>query len=182
MSKSPTISKKTPNTFDSLSVTPEAEPDVAMPVDSDFKRPSPDIVKLNGIQVTPEYLEDLAFFEGPVKVIFSESHLQFAAPYVECGNNGTGFEQFFDGKWMKLGQVAVGEEVIVKRKYLDTLGRARETALRIDIVQRPNENPLQNVKRSSAQKYPFTVIDHMATDAKGLQKSMEWLTNLMSGR
>lgn len=182
MSKSATIGKRNAAEFDSRSITPEPEPQIDMPVDGEFVRPKPDIVKLNGIDVNQDYLDELAFFEGGVKVIFHEAGVQFAAPWVECGNNGTGFEMFFDGKWMKLGQVPVGEEVIVKRKYLDTLGRARETALRTEVIQRPNENPLQKINRSSMQKYPFSVIDHMADDKALLMRSITWLTNLMAGR
>lgn len=178
MSKSPTIAKRTTQEFDSRSITPEPEPEIHMPADGEFKRPESVITKLSGIDVTPDYLDTLAFFEGGVKVIFHESGVQFAAPWVECSNNGTGFELLHDGKWLKVGQVPVNEEVIVKRKYLDTLGRARETALRTEVVNRPNEDPINRLTRSTMQKYPFSVVDHM-TDHK---RSIAWLTELMSGR
>lgn len=178
-SVSPTIARRNKKEFDSRSVKSEQLPDVTMPADGVFVRPNPDIVKLNGIEVTPEYADQIRFMEGPIKVIFHESGAQFAPPYVDCFNGGEGIGMFIDGKYIKnIGQVPVNEEVIIKRKHLEILARARETVIRTNVVTKPNEDPINNVSRSTMQKYPFSVLDHMEDHAR----SVQWLKDILSGK
>lgn len=162
---------------DSRSITPEQPSDVHMPADGEFKRPDDSkIALLNGAEVTTDYYDEIQFMESPVTVIFQPSSQQFAPPFVDCFCQGKGIEVLMGDRWVEWKQVPVGESVTVKRKYLDIIGRAKETILKTKVVTEANKDPQNTITRTVVLKHPFSVQhDPHPRGAK-------WLMELLSAR
>lgn len=104
--------------------------------------------------------EALKFAEDLLTVRFPESQNPTDDPFIEVWNDGTRVE------------IPKGQEVQVRRKYLETLLRARTTTYRQ--VKLPENGGYQNIPQTSV-KHQFTIISDPA-GAKG----SEWFRTTMA--
>ena len=146
---------------------------------------SPDIHQ-NRILVDPalknplpkSYLDELAFNEEPVTVMFTPGDGRFAAPFVDAAVMGVGIEVMAeDGRWIEMWQVPVGVEVTMRRKYLEVFARCKHTDVKAYSRGIPQEgNPINDTLRTTNVKYPFAVIEDK--NPRGAQ----WLQSIIRPR
>lgn len=124
--------------------------------------------------VSSKYVEDLAFMEEAVSIRLERSTERFAPTVVECWVNGKGCEVFQNGKWMSFGYFPVGQVVITKRKYVESLARAKQDAVQTTVLRRDGEDPNNYVQRFTSVKHPFSIIQDRSANGA------DWLTRLMA--
>lgn len=125
------------------------------------------------------YLEELRFNEEPVTVMFTPPQERFAAPFVDAAVMGTGIEALSqDGRWLQLYQVPVGQEVTIKRKYVEVFARCKHTDVRAFSRGVPSDGsePVNDTLRSTNLKHPFVLIEDKNP------RGREWLTKIVTGR
>lgn len=91
-----------------------------------------------------EYAAELAFMEEPVEIILHESTDQNAEPIVDLYCNGTP------------QRIVRGEPQTVKRKYVQILADARQTAL-TTVTRLDGGNVVNRISKHSALRYPFSI-------------------------
>lgn len=125
------------------------------------------------------YLDELAFNEEPVTVMFTPAQERFAAPFVDAAVMGTGIEAMTDdGRWLQLHQVPVGQEVTIKRKYVEVFARCKHTDVRAFSRGVPSDGsePVNDTLRSTNLKFPFVLIEDKNP------RGREWLMKIVTGR
>lgn len=132
------------------------------------------ILLLNGIEVTEDYLAELAFNEEPVDIILVPSQQKNAASIFESWNNGKGAEVLVNGQWIAIQDLPVDERITVKRKTLEQVVRARVTNVNT-AWERPYQSdmPRNDIRRSTTPVHSFTVLK----DAN--PRGADWLESIM---
>ncbi len=157
----------------------EQPSDILTKMGEPVEHPGSTIQKLNGIPVTKDYLDELAFLEEPVTVEFLLADEKFGAPYVDATNNGKGIEAWkigdLDfGRWCEVKQVPRGIPVVIKRKYLGIFATAKVMRVRAGYDQN-NGDPVNRINRSLSTRYPFTTIGDS-------EKGQAWLQHVMAAQ
>lgn len=113
--------------------------------------------------IQSDYMKELAFNEEHVTVQVHETNDENAIPLVDIYVNGV--VQFFPR----------GVPVIIKRKFLEGLVRAKPMSIRAKATMKAaGEEPINNVSRSSALAYPFTVVEDKNPNGSA------WLRKIMA--
>jgi hypothetical protein len=158
----------------------EQPSDVLSKVGEPLERPDSAIVKLNGIEVTKDYLEEIKFMEEPVTVNFFPVDEKFGAPFVYAYNNGKGMEvskigDLDFGRWVERIQVPTGVSVVIKRKYLGIFATAKTMNVRADYTKDgPDGEPVNRLHRSVTLRHPFSVVHDPNP------RGQVWLQNLIA--
>jgi hypothetical protein len=108
-----------------------------------------------------DYLAQLAFMEEKVTVVVHESSNINDEPMPMVSVNGR--NQFF----------VRGQDVEVRRKYVEVLARSKPEAISTEVSERNSENPRNRILRKRSHKYPFNVV-HDANP-----KGAAWLKALL---
>jgi len=138
-----------------------------------------DIQVLEAKHLEREYADRLAMDNDPITILIQPSSTENPELTVPVWVQGEGAEVFVNGKWMKLGFLPIGGEVITKRKYVEALGRARPVNCRTEVVggiQGFGELPRNELRRNSRLINQFTVVEDRNP------KGREWLQRLMAER
>ena len=128
-----------------------------------------DLVLLDGIEVTPEYIEELAFYEDPVTIIINPSTHKNAASIFENWCNGTRAEMLINGKWVPIGELPVGKPITIKRKVVEQIIRARVMNVQTIHEEPPTPSPRNEILRTASHVHSFSVLKDASP------KSQEWL-------
>lgn len=128
-----------------------------------------ELILLDGVEVTPEYLEELAFYEEPVTIYINPSAHKNAASIFENWSNGRGAEMFVNGQWIIVRDLPVSKPITVKRKIVEQIIRAR-----VENVQTVHEDatvpsPRNEIIRSGSAVHSFSVLRDTSPRAQ------EWL-------
>ena len=121
-----------------------------------------------------DYFKELAFMEEPVTIRLDRSAEKNAAQDIPVAVNGKGCEVMHDGKWVEVKYVRVGVNLTVKRKYVETLARAKpmdiQTIHEDATVERPRNELIRNVRSSN----PMTIV------RDDNPRGHEWITRIMA--
>lgn len=128
-----------------------------------------EIMLLDGIEVSPEFLEELAFYEEPVKIVINPSTHKNAASIFENWCDGRGAEMLINGKWLIIKDLPVGKPITVKRKIVEQIIRARVMNVQTIHEEPPVPSPRNELVRTSSHVHSFSIL-HDASP-----KAQEWL-------
>ena len=128
-----------------------------------------DLVLLDGIQVTPEYLEELAFYEDPITIIINPSTHKNAASIFENWSNGRGAEMLINGKWLIIKDLPVGKPITVKRKVVEQIIRARVMGIQTIHEEPPVPSPRNEIIRTASHVHSFSILKDESP------KGQDWL-------
>lgn len=129
-----------------------------------------DLVTLDGVEVSPEYLDELAFNEEWLEILINPSTHKNAASVFENWSNGLGAEMLINGKPIVVRDLPVGKPITVKRKIVEQIIRARVTEVRTIYESTSVENPRNEISRTDSRVHSFSVL-HDPSGAKG----HEWM-------
>jgi len=124
-------------------------------------------------------LEGLAFAEQGVKIIIAKSQEKNAASTVYCSVNGKGAECWDENRrrWFELAWLPVDRLIIVKRKYVEVLMRARKIDIQTDVGSTNDENPHNRVIRNTQQVNGVSIMGDTNPD---MGKVAEWARRIMT--
>lgn len=122
------------------------------------------------IEVTPEYLEELAFYEDPITIIINASTHKNAASIFENWCNGIGAEMLINGKWVQVRDLPVGKEITIKRKIVEHIIRARVVDVKTVHENSSVDYPRNEIQRSASHVHSFSLIHDPSP------RSREWLS------
>lgn len=125
-------------------------------------------------------LELEAFLNDPVKILIHRSNEKNFAP--KCTDlisiNGIPAEVLTEKGWMRIGYLPRGKAIIVKRKYIEILAKARLEGFQTVVSQpNPNEDPINEVQSTNTYTLPFSVLED-----RNQPKGAEWLEKLMQAQ
>ena len=123
-----------------------------------------------------EFHAQLAYNEQPVTIRIERSSDK-GVKHADCYVNGRGAELLIEGKWLSVGYMPCGVVITTKRKYVEVLMRSRPDDLNTEIIEVPNQNPLNRITYTTRQKYPVSIIeDRHPIDPSG----HAWAERIMS--
>ena len=107
-----------------------------------------------------DYLDALAFAEEPILIVLNPSTEKNAPNAYYVAVNGKGAEVFQNGRWDEIGYLPVGRSIIVKRKVVEIIIRAKID--RIDTQHDEigsSENIINIVKRFTSAVHSFSILE-----------------------
>ena len=121
-----------------------------------------------------------AFLNDPVKIIIHRSNEKNFAP--KCTDlvsiNGVPAEILSDKGWIRVGYLPRGKAIVVKRKVVEILAKARLEGFQTEVTQQnPNEDPINNINSNNTYTLPFSVLED-----RNQPKGAEWLEKLMQSQ
>ena len=131
---------------------------------------SGDLMLLDGIEVTQDYLDELAFNEEWLEILINPSTHKNAAYIFENWSNGVGAEMLINGKPVVVRDLPVGVPITVRRKIVEHIIRARVTEVRTIYESTNVENPRNAIGRTDSRVHSFSVLH----DPSG-QKGIDWM-------
>lgn len=132
--------------------TQDVKTEQKAPVDLDKTSASnreSDIVKADA-SLTDEYAAELAFNEEPVTIYLQPATDKNAASVHPVWVNGKGGEVFLNGRWEIVKYLPVGQDLIIKRKYLEVLLRAKQDTVTHKAGDTSSENPENRIVRMTS--------------------------------
>lgn len=129
-----------------------------------------ELLVLDGIEVTQDYLDELAFYEDPITIIINPSTHKNAASIYENWNNGRGAEVLHNGKWLIIKDLPVNKPITVKRKIVEQMARARVMGVQTVHEEPPIPSPRNELIRTSSQVHSFSILKDESP------RSTEWMT------
>ncbi|UOF76810.1 hypothetical protein [Caudoviricetes sp.] len=134
-----------PRNSDHTDATEVAQrPDLLIPTSGAIERPDADEIIIADPVEVDEYAAELQFLEEPVKIVVHDSTDKNATNIIDLYSNG------------RPQRLIRGEEVWVKRKYVEILANSRVTSYQTPI-DRNSDN--QRINSHSALTYPFSVLE-----------------------
>lgn len=129
------------------------------------KPPIDDIDKYDGDVVLVERIEEqdqlaaLAFNEEPVTIRLQPSPEKNAAMVFPIWVNGKPAEVFQRGRWEEIGYLPVAQVLVVKRKVLEVIIRAKVDTVSTAIMNPESERPDNRTNRFTSPVHSFTIIE-----------------------
>jgi hypothetical protein len=106
-----------------------------------------------------DYLDELAFMEEPVTIRLEPSSDKNAAGAFPIWVNGKPAEVFQANRWDEIGYLPVGRVLIVKRKVLEVIIRAKVDTVHTQIQEMDSERPNNIVQRFTSPVHSFSIIE-----------------------
>lgn len=124
-----------------------------------LKDREPEIVQAD-TSLNQAYYDELAFNEEPVTIRIEPSSEKNAPKFYECWVNGKGAEVWNEQsrQWIPITYLPVGQEIIVKRKYVAVLAAAKRDNIQTRHDNAEHEVVNNYVDRSTSAVANFTVI------------------------
>lgn len=117
-----------------------------------------DIVLTERIEST-DYADALAFMEEEVSVRLEPSSDKNAAGAFPVWCNGRMAEVLHNGVWMELGYLPVGRVLVVKRKVLEIIIRAKTDTIHTKVREMESERPNNTIERYTSPVHSFSIIE-----------------------
>jgi hypothetical protein len=105
-----------------------------------------------------DYLDELQFNEEPVTIRLEPSTDKNASGWYPVWVNGKGAEVLMNGRWIEFGYLPVGKTLVVKRKYVEVIIRAKLDTVTTDVLNRESENPDNIVRRFTSAVHSFSIL------------------------
>lgn len=118
-----------------------------------------DIIIADPSIAAKEYLEELAFMEEAVTIRLQPSSDRNAAMAYPVTCNGKPAEVFQRGRWEEIGYLPVAQTLIVKRKVLEIIIRAKVDTVNTLILNQESEHPQNEVTRFTKPVHSVTIIE-----------------------
>jgi hypothetical protein len=107
-----------------------------------------------------DYLDELAFMEEPVTIRLEPSSDKNAATAFPVWVNGKPAEVFQRNRWDEIGYLPVGQDLVVKRKVLEIIIRAKTDAIHTQVQDMGIDRPVNNVvQRFTSPVHSFSIIE-----------------------
>lgn len=142
------------------------------------ERAEGDIVVANPETLKKAYADELAFMEEPVTIRIEPGSDENAPQHILLACNGKGCEVWIGGRWREMpgGWVPVGQQMTIKRKYLEVLARSKID--RIETVMPEMGAPEaemgnNRIRRFTRQSNSFSVVSDK--NARGA----DWLSEVI---
>lgn len=119
-----------------------------------------------------DYTERLAMGEDPVTILIQPGSDENAPNSYGCWVNGKGAEAFIGGEWKSITYIPVGFPIIIKRKYVEVLGRAKVDRVHTRHEGTDKAEPKNWVERNTSAVANFVVLE----DAN--PRGVPWLAEL----
>lgn len=116
------------------------------------------IVEVDG-DLNQDYADELAFQEEPVKIILNPSAEKNAPTAFPVWVNGKGAEVFQNGKWDEIGYLPVGRPLIIKRKYVEVIIRAKLDTVTTAHDDSNAERPVNRVNRATSSVHSYSILE-----------------------
>lgn len=121
-----------------------------------------------------DYLDRIAMGEEPVTIRISPSTEKNAPQSYYCAVNGKGAEVLLNnGEWVSLLYLPVGVNMIVKRKYVEILARAKVDSIETDHGDATVAQPHNRTKSTTSSLASFSII------RDDNPRSKAWLEDIM---
>jgi hypothetical protein len=105
-----------------------------------------------------DYARELAFMEEPVTIRLEPSTDRNAATSFPVWVNGKRAEVFQNGRWDEIGYLPCGRELIVKRKVLEVIIRAKVDTIHTTVQERDGDNPNNVIQRFTSPVHSFSIL------------------------
>jgi hypothetical protein len=123
------------------------------------------------------YYAELAFMEEPLTIRIEENsgNAEYPETHVPVSVQGKMAEVFYNGKWVEIGWLPIGQTLITKRKYVEVLARSVSVTLRTIHDDATVERPRNTERRNNKVNYPMSILQD--DNPRGRQ----WLQNIRMG-
>lgn len=118
--------------------------------------------------------EALAFNEEPVEIMIYPSSEENAPLTVPCWVNGRGAEVLMGSRWVPMGHLPVGQQLVTRRKYAEVLLRAKRDKVSTDHQGTEVERPQNKVHRISSAVANIQIV------RDNNPKGIEWVRRCMA--
>lgn len=105
------------------------------------------------------YLDELAFMDEPVTIRLEPSSDKNAAMAFPIWVNGKGAEVFQDGRWDEIGYLPVGRVLVIRRKVLEVIIRAKVDTIHTKVREMDSERPNNVIERYTSPVHSFSIIE-----------------------
>lgn len=108
-----------------------------------------------------DYYDELAFNEEPVTIRLEPSTDKNAATSFPIWVNGKGAEVLINDKWVEFGYLPVSQTLVIKRKYVEVLLRAKIDTITTEVVDVQTDqadNKKNTVKRFTSAVHSFSIL------------------------
>jgi hypothetical protein len=109
--------------------------------------------------INQDYLDELAFMEEAVTIRLEPSSDKNAAMAFPVWCNGKKAEVFQGGRWIEIGYLPVGVVMVVKRKVLEIIIRAKTDRVETKILDESGERPNNVISRFTSPVHSFSIIE-----------------------
>jgi hypothetical protein len=133
-------------------------PEQMPPISDDPSLYDGDVVLTEDV-LKKEYADALAFNEEPVTIRIEPSSEKNAAGAFPVWVNGKPAEVFQLGRWDEIGWLPVGRVLIVKRKVLEVIIRAKVDSIQTKIIDQDGERPNNVVHRFTSPVHSFSILE-----------------------
>jgi hypothetical protein len=106
-----------------------------------------------------DYLDELAFMEEPVTIRLEPSTDRNAATSFPVWVNGKMAEVYQNGRWDEIGYLPVGRLLVVKRKVLEVIIRAKINTINTIIENVDSDQPYNTEGRSTTAVHSFSITE-----------------------
>lgn len=106
-----------------------------------------------------EWADDLAFAEEPITVILNPSAEKNAPTSFPVWVNGKGAEVFQNGRWDEIGYLPVGRPLIVKRKVMEVIIRAKLDSVTTMHEDATTERPSNRINRATSSVHSYSILE-----------------------
>lgn len=106
-----------------------------------------------------DYLDALAFGEEPVMIILNPSTDKNAPSAFPVWVNGKGAEVYQQGRWDEIGYLPIGKPLIIKRKVLEVIIRAKLDAVTTVHDDATVERPVNRINRATSAVHSFSILE-----------------------
>lgn len=117
-----------------------------------------DIVLVDRIEST-DYADALAFMEEPVTIRLEPSSDKNAAGAMPVWVNGRMAEIHENGAWREIGYLPVGRALVVKRKVLEVIIRAKTDTIHTRVREMESERPNNVIERYTSPVASFSILE-----------------------
>jgi hypothetical protein len=147
--------------------------DIAVEQKSDIinEQRQPEIVRAEQLP-SNAYIDELKFNEEPVVIRLEAVSEKNAPTHHHCAVNGIGCEVLVNGQWVQMPYIPVGQNLTVKRKYIEVLARAKSDQITTKHDDVGAEYIDNRVVRVTSRTTPFTVI-------KDSERGHAWMSEIL---
>ena len=105
-----------------------------------------------------DYLDELAFMQEPVTIRIEPSADRNAARTYPVWVNGKRAEVLWNGRWMEVGYLPVGEMLTVRRSTVEVILRAKVTSIQTEF-NATDERPVNRIVPTTTPVHSFSIIE-----------------------
>lgn len=109
--------------------------------------------------LTTDYADALSFMEEPVTIRLAPSTDKNAATVFPVWVNGKPAEVFQNKRWQEIGYLPVGQNLIVKRKVLEVILRAKIDRVETVVGDATQEKPANKAVRFTSPVHSVSILE-----------------------